>query len=77
MSTPEERELRRRRRRNPLVRPLLIAATGLVLLLVGIAIGRALEDGPSPGGVRTGVRTLQPRPLPPAAKTVTITVEEG
>ena len=77
MSTREERELRRRRRRNPLVRPLSIAAAGLVLLLLGIAIGRALEDGPSPGGVRTGVRTLQPRPLPPAAKTVTITVGEG
>jgi hypothetical protein len=56
---------------------LSIAAAGLVLLLLGIAIGRALEDGPSPGGVRTSVRTLQPTPLPPAAKTVTITVEEG
>ena len=77
MSTPEERLQRRRRRRNPLVRPLAILAAGLLLLLFGIAIGRALEDGPSPGGVRTGVRTLKPEPLPPAAKTVTITVQEG
>jgi hypothetical protein len=77
VSTPEERLERRRRRRNPLVRPLAILAAGLVLLVLGIAIGRALEDGPAPGGVRTGVRTLQPRPLPPAATTVTITVQNG
>lgn len=77
MSTPEERLERRRRRRNPLVRPLAILAAGLVLLVLGIAIGRALEDGPSPGGVRTGVRTLQPRTLPSAATTVTITVQKG
>jgi hypothetical protein len=77
VSTPEERLQRRRRRRNPLVRPLAILAAGLVLLVLGIAIGQALEDGPSPGGVQTGVRTLQPRPLPPAATTVTITVQKG
>ena len=51
---------------------------GLVLaLLVGISLGRALEDGPSPGGTQTNVRTLEPQPLPPAAKTVTITVTTG
>jgi hypothetical protein len=47
-----------------------------LLLLVGVALGRALEDGPSPGGVRTQVRTLEPRPLPPAPRTVTVTVTE-
>jgi hypothetical protein len=41
---------------------------------VGIAIGQALEDGPDPGGTQTNVRTLQPQPLPPAARTVTVTV---
>jgi hypothetical protein len=46
----------------------------LLLLAVGISIGRALEDGPSPGGTRTLVRTLDPRPLAPAATTVTVTV---
>jgi hypothetical protein len=62
------------RRRNPLLRPAL-ALVGLVLvLLVGISIGRALEDGPDPGGTQTSVRTLEPQPLPPAARTVTITV---
>jgi len=50
---------------------------GLVLtLFLGMSIGRALEDGPSPGGVRTNVRTLEPRPLPPAARTITLTVTE-
>ena len=44
--------------------------------LLGISIGRALEDGPSPGGTQTNVRTLQPQPLPPAARTVTVTVTD-
>lgn len=63
-----------RARRNPLVRPLVTLLAGLLLLLVGVAIGRALEDGPSPGGTRTSVRTLQPQPLPAAGRTVTVTV---
>jgi hypothetical protein len=46
----------------------------VLVLLVGISIGRALEEGPSPGGTRTSVRTLEPQPLPPAARTVTVTV---
>ena len=77
MSTAEDRLARRRRRRNPLWRPLAAVVGGVLALFVGIAIGRALEDGPSPGGTRTSVRTLEPRPLPPAAKTVTVTVENG
>jgi hypothetical protein len=47
------------------------------VLLLGVSIGRALEDGPSPGGIETKVRTLQPQPLPPAARTVTVTVTTG
>lgn len=49
----------------------------LLALLVGISLGRALEDGPSPGGAQTNVRTLEPQPLPPAARTVTVTVTTG
>jgi hypothetical protein len=49
----------------------------VVLLLLGVSIGRALEDGPSPGGTETRIRTLQPQPLPPAARTVTVTVTTG
>jgi hypothetical protein len=60
--------------RSPLLRPAL-AIAGLVLaLLVGVSIGRALDDGPNPGGTQTSVRTLEPQPLPPAARTVTVTV---
>lgn len=67
----------RRPRRNPLLRPALATLGLLVLLLLGISIGRALEDGPSPGGTVTNVRTLNPRPLPPAERTVTVTVTTG
>ncbi len=75
MSVSERRP--RPSKRNPLWRPLL-AVLGLVAaLLLGISLGRALEDGPSPGGKRTNVRTLNPQPLPPAARTVTVTVTTG
>jgi hypothetical protein len=67
----------RRPRRSPLWRPAL-AVVGLVaVLLLGVSIGRALEDGPSPGGTETRVRTLQPQPLAPAPRTVTVTVTTG
>jgi hypothetical protein len=58
-------------------RPALALLGLLAVLLLGISIGRALEDGPSPGGVQTNVRTLEPQPLPPAARTVTVTVTTG
>jgi hypothetical protein len=52
-----------------------LIAVGLVLVfVVGIAVGEALHDNPSPGGTQTLVRTLQPLPLAPAAQgTVTVT----
>lgn len=62
---------------SPVRRLLLVLAGLLLALLLGVAIGRALEDGPSPGGTQTSVRTLEPQPLPPAAKTVTVTVTTG
>ena len=68
---------RPRRGRNPVLRPALAVLGLLLVLLLGISIGRALEDGPSPGGTRTSVRTLEPQPLPPAARTVTVTVTTG
>jgi hypothetical protein len=67
----------RGRRRHPLLRPALATLGLLALLLLGIAIGRALEEGPNPGGTQTNVRTLTPQPLPPAARTVTVTVTTG
>jgi hypothetical protein len=53
------------------VRLAALAAALLFALLLGVSIGRALEDGPDPGGTRTNVRTLEPRPLPPVTVTVT------
>jgi hypothetical protein len=52
-----------------------LAVVGLVVVLVvGIALGEALHDNPTPGGTQTLVRTLQPLPLAPAAQgTVTVT----
>ena len=76
MSTPARRNPRTRRRQS-LLRPALIALGLLALLLLGVSIGRALEDGPSPGGTQTNIRTLAPQPLPPAEHTVTITVTTG
>lgn len=76
MSEPAGRTARRppRRRplwRRPLVRLAALAAALLFALLLGVSIGRALEDGPAPGGTQTNVRTLEPRPLPPVTVTVT------
>ncbi len=55
----------------------ILPILGAVLLLgVGGALGEALHDNPKPGGTQTLVRTLQPLPLPPAAReTVTRTVQ--
>jgi hypothetical protein len=71
-----ERTRARPRARNTILRPLLAALGVLLVLLVGISIGRALEEGPDPGGTKTDVRTLEPQPLPPAARTVTVTVTD-
>ena len=60
-------------KRSPLWRPLLAVLGLAAALLLGVSVGRALEDGPSPGGTQTSVRTLKPQPLPPAARTVTVT----
>jgi hypothetical protein len=75
VSTRERRP--RKPPRDPLWWPVLIVLGLVVALLVGVALGRALEDGPSPGGTQTNIRTLEPQPLPPAARTVTVTVTTG
>jgi len=61
-----------RRRWTPL--SLAVVAIAVVLaFLVGLSLGRALEDGPAAPAPTTGVRTLTPVPLPPATTTVTVT----
>jgi hypothetical protein len=65
----------RRRRGSRRPRRLLVAAGLLLVFALGIALGQALQDNPAPGGTQTGVRTLKPLQLPPAARsTVTVTV---
>ena len=51
----------------------LVVAGLVVAFVVGIAVGEALHDNPSGSGTQTVVRTLEPLPLAPAART-TVTV---
>lgn len=76
MSTVRSRGGRRRPPRSRWRLPLAVAAGAVSLALafvLGLAVGRALEEGPQPGGPVTQVRTLTPLPLPPATRTVTVT----
>jgi hypothetical protein len=58
-----------------MIRWILLAALVLVVFVLGIGLGQALNDNPQPGGTQTLIRTLHPLPLAPAAReTVTITV---
>jgi len=55
-------------------RNLLVAGLLVVVFVVGIALGEALNDSSTPAGTQTLVRTLRPLPLAPAAReTVTVT----
>jgi hypothetical protein len=47
----------------------------VVAFLAGLALGQSLDDNPSPGRTQSLVRTLKPLEVPPAAKTVTVTVK--
>ncbi len=51
----------------------LVAAAAIVFVL-GIALGEALQDNPSPGKSRTFVRTFAPLPPASVPRTVTVTV---
>jgi hypothetical protein len=56
-------------------RQLVLGAAVVAVFVLGIAVGEALNDGSEPGGTQTLVRTLDPLPLAPAARsTVTVTV---
>jgi hypothetical protein len=70
------RDRERRRRSSPgrriltwIVRLLAVA----VIFVAGLAVGRALEDAPEPGGTQTIVRTLEPLTVEPSERTVTVT----
>jgi hypothetical protein len=44
-----------------------------VVFFAGLAIGRAVEQAPEPGGTQTIVRTLEPLTVEPRERTVTVT----
>lgn len=78
MTPPARRAPARRARSNRrgitrLTRWAIRAAVVLLAFALGVAFGQALEDNPDPSGDRTYVRTLNPRGLPPARETVTVT----
>jgi hypothetical protein len=62
----------RRRRRAITWRWVAGAALLVCVFVVGLALGEALHDNPTPGGQKTTKRTL--RPLAVAPRTVTVTV---
>jgi len=59
------------------IRVALLLVGLAVVFAVGVALGEALHDNPSPGGTQTLVRTLRPLPIAPAAReTITVTVQK-
>lgn len=77
---PSSRARRRPGAGRGLGRGLSRWALGLVVLAVvffaGLAVGRALEEAPRPGGTQTRVRTIEPLTVPPTERTVTVTTSE-
>jgi hypothetical protein len=71
----ERARARRRRRSRRVVTAILGLALLGVVFLAGLAIGRAVEDAPRPGGTQTVVRTLEPLTVEPQERTVTVTTE--
>lgn len=70
----EERRRARRRSRGRRLTVWIIRLAVLALVFVaGMAIGRAIDDTPRPGGTQTIVRTLEPLTVAPQERTVTVT----
>ena len=67
--TAADPDVRRARRRDPWPRRLVVTFLVLVVFAVGIAVGKALNDGPASPGTVTYVRTLEPLPQEPGATT--------
>ena len=73
MTMVERSSRRRSRSRRFRSRPVLLVLALLAVFLLGVAVGQALDDGPSPSGNVTSVRTLSPLPQQPPTRTVTVT----
>jgi hypothetical protein len=71
------RQRRRERRPRPRENVARLALVGMLVVLaflLGVAVAQTLDERPEPGGVVTDVRTLDPLPQQPPARTVTVTV---
>jgi hypothetical protein len=59
-------------------RAVLLGVGAAAIFAAGVGLGQALEDNPETGELQTVVRTLNPLPLAPAARTtVTVTTTEA
>lgn len=76
----ERRQARERERRRSRQRTILLWLARVVALvavfLVGLVVGRALEQAPRPGGTQTRIQRIEPSTLPPVTRTVTVTTDE-
>jgi hypothetical protein len=48
-----------------------------VAFLLGVGLGKTIDEADVDEGTRTSVRTLTPQQLPPARETVTVTTGAG
>jgi hypothetical protein len=64
---------RRRERRGRVLAWGLRVVVLAVVFFAGLAIGKALEQAPNPGGTQTRLRTLEPQTIAPRDRTVTVT----
>lgn len=69
----ERARARRRRGSRRVIAWILGLALLGVVFLAGLAIGKAVEQAPRPGGPQTIVRTLEPLTVEPQERTVTVT----
>lgn len=76
MTMLERPRRERAKPRRSVARTALFVAAFVLVFLIGIAFGQALDDSPEPNGVTTSVRTLTPLPQAPPARTVTVTVTQ-
>jgi hypothetical protein len=66
---------RGRARRRRALAVVFAAGVAVIAFFAGLALGRALDERPRPGGTQSLVRTLEPATLPPVTRTVTVTTE--